>query len=116
MEELVNKLNYYTELYDAGTPAISDEEWDNLYFKLVKMEKEAGYALPNSPTQSVHFKVVDGLKKVQHNHKMLSLAKTKSMDEVKRFVHGEDGWFNLLTSLRESQAGFSRNSRRWPYR
>ena len=86
MDELVNKLNYYTELYDAGTPAISDEEWDNMYFQLVQMETEAGYALPNSPTQSIYFKVVDELEKVTHNHKMLSLAKTKDIEEVKRFI------------------------------
>jgi NAD-dependent DNA ligase len=32
MRELIDKLNYYTKLYDEGNPAISDKEWDDIYF------------------------------------------------------------------------------------
>ena len=32
MRELIDKLNYYTRLYDEGHPAISDKEWDDMYF------------------------------------------------------------------------------------
>ena len=45
--ELVRVLNHYTDMYDQGCPEISDKEWDDLYFELVQMEKEAGYALPD---------------------------------------------------------------------
>ena len=38
MQELVDKLNKWTVAYDKGTPEISDEEWDNYYFQLKKME------------------------------------------------------------------------------
>ena len=55
IEELIDKLNYYTKLYDEGQPQISDKEWDDLYFELVQMEKEAGYALPDSPTQKITY-------------------------------------------------------------
>ena len=47
--ELVRMLNHYTDMYDQGHPEISDKEWDDLYFELVQMEKEAGYVLPDSP-------------------------------------------------------------------
>ena len=65
---------------------MSDREWDDLYFQLEKMEDEAGFTLPNSPTQKVVFEKVSELKKVEHNHLMLSLAKTKSVEEVESFL------------------------------
>lgn len=86
MRDLINKLNYYTELYDKGTPAISDKEWDELYFELETMEKETGIIYPNSPTQNIYFEKVSELKKVKHNHPMLSLDKTKNFDDIKSFV------------------------------
>ena len=32
MRDLVEKLNHYTKLYDEGNPAITDKEWDDMYF------------------------------------------------------------------------------------
>lgn len=90
MQELVDKLNYYTKLYDEGQPAISDEEWDNMYFQLQDMEKTSGIYLPDSPTQKVNYQVVNELTKVQHNHPMLSLDKTKSIDEINSFIGNKD--------------------------
>ena len=90
MQELVKKLNYYTKLYDEGHPAISDEEWDNMYFQLQDMEKTSGIYLPDSPTQKVDYQVVNELTKVQHNHPMLSLDKTKSIDEINSFIGNKD--------------------------
>ena len=85
MKELVDKLNYYTKLYDEGHPAVSDKQWDDMYFTLLKKEREAGYALPNSPTQRIDYQVVSELRKVKHNHPMLSLAKTKDWFEFLRY-------------------------------
>lgn len=90
MGALVNKLNKYTEAYDAGTPLISDKEWDELYFKLVEAEKEIGTVLANSPTQSIHFQTVSKLNKVKHNHPMLSLNKTKDINIIQSFVEDKD--------------------------
>lgn len=86
MRELIDKLNYHTQLYDAGRPEISDKEWDDLYFKLVKMENETGLYYEDSPTQKIHFQEVSKLDKVVHSHLMLSLAKTKEISEVKNFL------------------------------
>lgn len=85
LRELIDLLNEYTRLYDAGTPAISDKEWDDLYFQLVEREKRDGIIYPDSPTQKVHFEEVSKLNKVAHNHPMLSLAKTKEISEVNEF-------------------------------
>jgi DNA ligase (NAD+) len=91
MRELVDKLNYYTKLYDEGHPEISDKEFDDLYFKLQEMEKDTGIVLANSPTNHIDYQVVNMLTKVTHNHPMVSLAKTKSTEEVAKFLDGYDG-------------------------
>lgn len=91
MRELIDKLNYYTKLYDEGHPSISDKEWDDMYFHLEKLEEETGITLGNSPTIHVDYQVVNQLKKVKHNHPMLSLDKTKNIDEVVSFLGKNDG-------------------------
>ena len=90
IQELVDKLNYYTKLYDEGHPAISDKEWDDMYFKLQDLENFYGIYLSDSPTQNVNYQVVNKLNKVKHNHPMLSLDKTKSIDAIKSFLGNKD--------------------------
>ena len=90
IRNLIDELNRLTKLYDAGYPEISDKEWDELYFKLQKMEKETGVIYPDSPTQKIHFEKVSELKKVKHNHPMLSLNKTKNIEDIESFVKGHD--------------------------
>ena len=87
---LVRYLNECTKAYDEGHPKITDEEWDNKYFELQELEKETGLILSNSPTQSISYEIVNALSKVEHSHKMLSLEKTKSVDEVTAFVGKKD--------------------------
>ena len=86
---LFDKANEYTTLYDLGTPAITDQEWDNMYFEIKKLEDELDLHPQNSPTQSIPYDVVNELKKVEHNHKMLSLQKTKDLKEVESFIEGQ---------------------------
>lgn len=86
IRKLIDELNYYTKLYDEGKPEISDKEWDNKYFLLQKMEQKTGIYYEDSPTQRVNYQVVNKLNKVEHSHPMLSLDKTKSIDEVKSFL------------------------------
>lgn len=95
VEYLVAELNKHTELYDNGIPEISDKQWDDMYFELVTLEHERGYILPNSPTQKVNYTVVNELQKVKHNHPMLSLDKTKDIEEIKSFIGNRD-WIAML--------------------
>lgn len=83
---LVEYLNKCTKAYDEGNPLISDKEWDDLYFKLEELEKKTGLILSNSPTQTITYDVVNNLQKKVHNHKMLSLEKTKSAEDVLQFA------------------------------
>lgn len=90
MQELIEYLNYHTKLYDEGKPDITDAQWDEKYFELQEMERATGIYLSNSPTQKIDYQVVNELKKVKHNHLMLSLAKTKSIDEMNAFIGNKD--------------------------
>ena len=83
---LVNYLNEHTKYYDSGNPQITDTEWDNKYFELKELEEKTGLILSNSPTQTIIYENVNELKKSEHNHKMLSLDKTKSTDSIVSFV------------------------------
>ena len=90
MREKIDLLNYHTELYDKGKAMWSDKEWDELYFELKNLEEKTGIIYPDSPTQSVYFEKISELKKVKHNHPMLSLDKTKDIKIIESFLKGKD--------------------------
>lgn len=81
MYDIIQTLNDWTKAYDEGNPKVSDKVWDDLYFKLKQLEKESGIVLPESPTNGISYEVKSELQKVEHNHKMLSLDKTKDWNE-----------------------------------
>ena len=96
MENVVKCLNEWTEAYDKGHPFVSDKEWDDLYFELKEAEERLGIILPDSPTQKVNYTVVNELKKVKHEYQpMLSLDKTKDIEEIKSFIGNRD-WIAML--------------------
>ena len=86
IRELIEYLKYHTKCYDEGHPEISDVEWDRHYFELQRLEHEYSIYFNDSPTQSISYEVVNSLEKVVHNHDMLSLEKTKALNEVKDFL------------------------------
>ena len=57
-----------------------------MYFELFNLENLTGIYLSDSPTQQINYSVVNDLKKVKHNHPMLSLQKTQSIDEINAFI------------------------------
>lgn len=90
-KEKVIWLNNRTKEYDEGNPTVSDKEWDDVYFEVQSYERDYPEdILFYSPTQQVYFKTVSELKKVKHNHPMLSLDKTKDIEEVKKFIDGKE--------------------------
>ena len=90
IDHLVYVLNEATDAYNEGHSPFSDKEWDDMYFELLALEKETGYVSTDSPTQKIHFKTVSELKKVKHNHPMLSLDKTKDIKDIENFITGHD--------------------------
>ena len=86
IKKLIFLLNETSNAYYNSEPIISDYDWDKMYEELQSLEKETGIIYPNSPTQNVGYAVIDKLKEVPHNHLMLSLDKTKQIDELDDFA------------------------------
>lgn len=87
---LIDILNEASEHYYSDEPIMSDYDWDNMYEELKELEKETDVVYNNSPTHNVGYVVLNGLDKVKHNHPMLSLDKTKSVNDLKKFISGKD--------------------------
>lgn len=80
---LVTKLNRYRhEYYNLAAPSVSDAVYDHFFDELQELEKRTGIILSNSPTQTVGAAPVSSLKKVKHTIPLLSLDKTKQMEEL----------------------------------
>ena len=89
IKELIAQLNAASYAYYNSSPIMSDYEWDKMYDELCELESATGLTYPNSPTQNVGYKVSDELEEVNHNHLMLSLDKTKSVDGLLKFANGK---------------------------
>lgn len=105
MKELINTLNNASNAYYNQSPIMSDYEWDKLYDELATLEYTTEIVLADSPTHNVGYSVADELNEVAHNHPMLSLDKTKSVDELINFIGDNDCFISvkcdgLTTSLR----------------
>lgn len=85
-ELTVELLQYCHEYYDLDRPTISDAEYDKKYNELEQLENEANFYLANSPTHKVQGQVLDCFTKVKHSKPMLSAAKTKDINEIKKFI------------------------------
>ncbi len=87
IHELVSQLNQYRhEYYNLNGSSIEDFEYDKLFDELSALEKEFSIILSNSPTQTVGYQVLSKLKKVNHSIALLSLDKTKQVDDVEKFL------------------------------
>ena len=87
MKELVRLLNKASRAYyQEAQEIMSNYEYDRLYVELKELEDELGITLSNSPTVNVGYEVVSELPKERHESPMLSLDKTKEVEELKNFV------------------------------
>lgn len=87
MNELIEKINKGSyEYYVLDNPTMSDKEWDKLYYELLELEKSTGVILDNSPSQKVGGEPLSKFTKVVHKHKLMSLAKAQTMEEITDWV------------------------------
>ncbi|WP_448864980.1 NAD-dependent DNA ligase LigA, partial [Clostridium sp.] len=77
--------------YQESREIMSNFEYDKLYDELVSLEKETGIVFANSPTQNVGYEVVSALPKERHEKPMLSLNKTKSVEELADWLGDQTG-------------------------
>lgn len=86
MKTLIEELNNASIAYYTSTPIMSDYDWDKKYEELQMLENQENIIFPNSPTQNVGYTVSDKLNEVKLDHLMLSLDKTKSINDLKQFT------------------------------
>lgn len=85
--ELIEKINFYrNSYYNNNISLVEDAEYDALFDELKALEAETGLKFNGSPTQKVGATIQSSLKKVKHNHPMLSLAKSTDNEEIKKFI------------------------------
>ena len=87
MKELTQQLRLASQAYyQKDEEIMSNLEYDRLYDELVVLEKETGIVLSGSPTVTVGYESLEQLPKERHEAPMLSLDKTKSVEELAAFA------------------------------
>ena len=87
MQELVDILNRAGKAYyQEAEEVMSNLEYDTLYDELLKLEKELKITRSNSPTINVGYEILSELPKERHETPMLSLDKTKNIEDLKEFL------------------------------
>ncbi len=96
MRFLVSFLNKCCdEYYNGNSPSISDAQYDELFDELATLEKQTGVVLTDSPTARAGFEAISELKKVQHSIPLLSLAKTKDVNDIIEMLSMSEGYLSL---------------------
>ena len=89
IKELIPKLREAdTAYFKLDAPLMTDLEYDRLDDELKHREEESGVTLAASPTQRVPGEVLEGLTAITHTRPMLSADKTKSVQEIHKFLDG----------------------------
>lgn len=99
MEELIRRMKELVALlnkagrayYQEDREIMSNREYDELYEELCALEQETGITLADSPTIHVGYEVVSELVKEEHSSPMLSLNKTKDVEELAAWLGDQDG-------------------------
>ena len=92
MQALIRVLNEASRAYyQMGNEIMPNIEYDRLYDELLKLEDETGIVLSGSPTQKVGYEVLSELPKERHASPMLSLDKTKSVDDLVSWLGSHKG-------------------------
>ena len=97
MRELISRLNEASEAYYGSRDEImSNYEWDAMFDELGRLEAETGIVLPDSPTQKVSAAAEDNIAgaKEPHEFPALSLAKTKSVEELCEWAGDRPVWLS----------------------
>ena len=77
--------------YQESREIMSNFEYDKLYDELIALEEDSGTIFAGSPTQKVGYEVLSELPKERHERPMLSLNKTKSVDDLREWLGSQKG-------------------------
>ena len=96
MQELVEILDRAAAVYYSGEDEImSNYEYDKLYDELTALEEKTGIVLSGSPTVKVGYETLSELPKENHVAPMLSLSKTKDIDELTDWLGDKKGLLSM---------------------
>lgn len=94
IDELVESLNRASRAYYNGADEIMPNyEWDALFDELTQLEEKTGYIRPDSPTHNAGYEAEAGNRE-PHEYPALSLAKTKSIEELKKWAGDMPIWLS----------------------
>ena len=87
-EKLRREIEIHNRRYHVlDDPEISDAQYDALYRRLEEIEREhPEWVTPDSPTQKVGGKAIDGFRKAEHRLPLLSLEKAYDAAELKAWL------------------------------
>jgi DNA ligase (NAD+) len=107
---LVDEVNGHNRLYyQNNAPSISDPEWDQLFRRLLVIERDyPSIKMENSPTDKVGGGIVlDGFEKHVHEVPMLSLDNAFDLQELEEFFERIEGGSDLIYSAEPKMDGFA---------
>lgn len=92
MKNLVSVLSKAGQAYyQESRELMSNFEYDKLYDQLCSLEQETGIVLSGSPTRKVGYEILSELPKEAHESPMLSLDKTKSVEDLQSWLGDKTG-------------------------
>ncbi len=89
LTDILNEASY--AYYQQDNEIMSNFEYDKLYDELLALEEETGLVMSNSPTINVGYEVLSELPKEAHAAPMLSLDKTKNVDDLSAWLVDKEG-------------------------
>ena len=92
LEEIKKLLNQYSyEYYALDQPSVSDAVYDSLMAELKNIEvAHPEWITPDSPTQRVGNKLLEGFQKVRHERRMVSLNDVFNKGEIEAWIERTD--------------------------
>ncbi|MDE6314208.1 MAG: NAD-dependent DNA ligase LigA [Lachnospiraceae bacterium] len=91
IRELTDRLNEAAKAYySEDREIISNLEYDKLYDELAALEEKTGVVLSGSPTMKVGYEALSELPKEEHEVPMLSLDKTKQVEELREWLKDKE--------------------------
>ena len=87
MRPIVDKLNAAARAYYySAEPVMSDKDYDALYDELVRLEKESGVTLPDSPTHRVGAEALTAFEPHTHISRLWSMDKVQSIEALDEWI------------------------------
>ncbi len=103
MRALVDELNKASVLYyTLGESPMSDAEWDQKYNELLKLEKESGVTLPDSPAVRVGSEPLSAFEQHRHLNRLWSMDKVQSKEELLAWMQRTEKQHAQLSDGRET--------------